>query len=111
MVMIDGKLYYDTGEESNITGRCGVMDGEITSTVDGTQIPTEDNQSNFGTGYQYQYVSADTIEIFMNEKWCVFEYNSGYGSQIKFGDSWYNTADLSEETIKWLNWHSTLGLD
>jgi hypothetical protein len=24
--------------------RCGTMDGEITSTVDGTEIPTEDNQ-------------------------------------------------------------------
>ena len=29
--------------------RCGTMDGEITSTVDGTEIPTEDNQSNFGS--------------------------------------------------------------
>ncbi len=80
MVMIDGKIYYDTGKESNITGRCGVMDGEITSTVDGTQIPTEDNQSNFGTGYQYQYGSENTIEIFMSDKWCVFEYRSGDGS-------------------------------
>ena len=31
--------------------RCGTMDGEITSTVDGTEIPTEDNQSNFGSGF------------------------------------------------------------
>jgi len=32
--------------------RCGTMDGEITSTVDGTEIPTEDNQSNFGSRIQ-----------------------------------------------------------
>ena len=38
-----------------IRGRCGNMDGEITSTVDGTEIPTEDNQSNFGSGFGYQY--------------------------------------------------------
>ena len=44
--MVDGKLYYDTGKESTISGRCGVMDGEITSTVDGSEIPTKDNQSN-----------------------------------------------------------------
>ena len=32
--------------------RCGsTMDGEITSTVDGTEMPTEDNQSNFGSGW------------------------------------------------------------
>lgn len=108
MVMIDGKMYYDTGKESTITGRCGVMDGEITSTVDGTQIPTEDNQSNFGSGYEYQYGSENTIEIFMNEKWWVFEYRSGDGSQIRFGESWYNTADLSEETISWIHRHNTL---
>ena len=48
MVMVDGKLYYDTGKESTISGRCGVMDGEITSTVDGSEIPTKDNQSNLG---------------------------------------------------------------
>jgi len=29
------------------------MDGEITSTVDGCQIPTQDYQSNFGHGYGY----------------------------------------------------------
>lgn len=40
MVMVDGKLYYDTGKESTISGRCGVMDGEITSSVDGFEIPT-----------------------------------------------------------------------
>lgn len=108
MVMIDGKMYYDTGKESNLITKCGVMDGEIVSTVDRTQIPTKDNQSNFGAGYQYKYSSDHTIEINMNDKWCVFEYRSGDGSQIKFGDKWYNVADLSEETIKWMHWHSSL---
>ena len=74
MVRVDGKLYYDTGKESTINWRCGNMDGEITSTVDGTEIPTEDNQSNFGSGFNYQYGADDTIEIYMNEKWFVFEY-------------------------------------
>ncbi len=74
MVRIDNKLYYDTGRESIVNGRCGNMDGEITSTVDGTEIPMEDNQSNFGSGFGYQYGADDTIEIYMNEKWFVFEY-------------------------------------
>ena len=74
MVRVNGKLYYDTGRESTVSGRCGNMDGEITSTVDGTEIPTEDNQSNFGSGFGYQYGSDDTIEVHMNEKWFVFEY-------------------------------------
>lgn len=74
MVRVNGKLYYDTGRESTISGRYANMDGEITSTVDGTEIPTEDNQSNFGSGFGYQYGAHDTIEIYMNEKWFVFEY-------------------------------------
>lgn len=72
MVMVNGELYLDTGRESTVEGRCGVMDGEITSTVEGWEKPTEDNQSNFGTGYGYQYGTPGTIEIYMNEKWWVF---------------------------------------
>lgn len=73
MVMVNGELYLATGMNSNVDGRCGVMDGEITSSVEGTQKPTKDGESNFGIGYGYQYGSREgTIEIFMNEKWRVF---------------------------------------
>ena len=74
MVKINDKLYYDTGRESTAEGRCGIMDGQITSTVDGSEIPTENNQSNFGSGFGYQYGMDDTIEIYMNDKWFVFKY-------------------------------------
>lgn len=53
------------------------MDGEITSEVDGSEKPTKDNQSNFGTGYGYQYGSQEgIIEINMNE-------NGGFLQQKK----------------------------
>ncbi len=73
MVMIKGKLYLDTGKESDISGRCGVMDGEITSTVEPFEKPTQDNQSNFGSGYEYQFVDENSIDIYMNGKWMRFE--------------------------------------
>ena len=73
MVMVNGELYIDTGHESTVEAHCGVLDGEITSEVDGSEKPTKDNQSNFGTGYGYQYGSQEgIIEINMNEKWWVF---------------------------------------
>lgn len=73
MVMVNGELYLDTGKESTVVARCGMMDGEIISQVDGSKAPTIDNQSNFGTGYGYQYGTIEgTIEIFMNEKWWIF---------------------------------------
>lgn len=73
MVMINGILYLDTGKESTVEGRCGVMDGEIVSTVDSDEKPTQDNQSNFGTGYAYQYGPENTVEIFKDETWWIFE--------------------------------------
>lgn len=74
LVMVDGQLYQDTGRESTLTGRCGVLDGEITSAVSNQEVPSEDGQSNFGTGFGYQIgPEPGTIEVSLNEKWMVFE--------------------------------------
>lgn len=72
IVMVSGKLYYDTGKTSNSL-RCGMMDGKITSNIENTKIPTIDNQSNFEGEYDYQYGRGNTLEIYINDKWCIFE--------------------------------------
>lgn len=72
MVRVDGILYYHTGTESTLDGRCGTLDDEITACVDRTQTPIEDNQSNFGTGYGYQIGKPGTIEVLIDKKWIVF---------------------------------------
>ncbi len=69
MVVVDGVLYKDTGKISTEL-RCGMMDGEITSTVD--TVPVEDDQSNFGTGYGYQY-GMNGIEVSIDGEWHIFE--------------------------------------
>lgn len=74
MIMVDNVLYHDSGEISTAL-RCGMMDGEITDTVDGE--PTENDQSNFGTGYGYQY-GAGTIEVRIDDEWHIF---IPYGSE------------------------------
>ena len=72
MVMVDNTLYQATGEVSTVDGRCGNMDGEITSqTANGTDAPTENGQSNFGTGYGYQRM-GDTLEVLIDGQWIVF---------------------------------------
>lgn len=73
MVMIDDTLYLDTGRESTLMARCGMMDGEITSAVEPLEEPSENGQSNFGDGYGWQYGEGDTIEILINDKWMVFK--------------------------------------
>ena len=72
MVQIDGVLYQTTEQESTITGRCGNMDGEITAAVEHTQRPAEDNTSNFGTGYGYQFCNGH-VELKIDGKWIVFD--------------------------------------
>ena len=118
MVMVNGEIYMDTGHESTVEARCGVMDGEITSTVDGTEQPTKDNESNFGTGYGYQYGTQEgLIEIYMNEKWWIFateevrqeiQVPTDETETITFQDKVFNKSDLSEETIEWLENYNSL---
>ena len=73
MVMVDNTLYQSTGEVSTVDGRCGIMDGEITSqTANGTDAPTENGQSNFGTGYGYQAIDGH-IEVLIDNQWIVFK--------------------------------------
>lgn len=122
MVRINNKLYYDTGRESTVSERCGNMDGEITTTVDGSEIPMEDNQSNFGSGFGYQYGADDTIEIYMNGKWWVFATEKVIASSeliadpvsleetetILFNNKTFNKSDLSQGTIEWLEWYNNL---
>ena len=95
MVMVNGELYMDTGHESSVEARCGVMDGTIDSEVGANEKPTKDNQSNFGTGYGYQYGSHEgLIEVYMNDKWWVFATEKALASSQLMIDS-----EASEETI------------
>ena len=73
MVMVNGEIYYDSGKESNVIERTDHVDGNITSQVKQNEKPTQDDQSNFGIGYGYQYGSVPgTIEICIDGKWWVF---------------------------------------
>ena len=73
-VMVDGQLYYDTGQSSDQKERCGIVDGTIETTVGENQVPTQNNESNFGTGYQYQTgAEVGTIDVLIDGKWWIFE--------------------------------------
>jgi len=72
-IYVEGRLYRDTGEISDIEFRCGMMDGSIESSVEPECIPEEEGQSNFGAPYGYQYGEGGNIELLMDKKWMVFE--------------------------------------
>ena len=73
MVMIEGELYFDTNTVITEPRKCGVMDGETTSEVSDTETPTENNQSNFGTGFEYQFVGDGKVDIFIGDNCSRFE--------------------------------------
>lgn len=77
-VMIDGKIYCSTGKIS-IKKHEGKPDGKITSAVSKNQIPTKNNQSNFGfvgmygNDHNYYRIYDNTVDIFMDENWITFK--------------------------------------
>ena len=79
-VMIDGVLYGTSGRSGiystdTTPENGGHVDGEITSTVESHEYPTEDNQSNFGSGFYYRHGENHVVEIFFDDsnKWIIFE--------------------------------------
>ena len=72
LVMIDGQLYRATGQDSDVDGRCGMMDGRIDSSVERGEIPGQNGQSNFGAPYGYQYGADGQIEVNLEDRWLVF---------------------------------------
>lgn len=89
-VMVNDTLYYYTGQKVELL-RCGVMDGTIGEMVPATELPTENGQSNFGTGYEYQYVDENHIDIIMEDSWIRF--CSGYCEKaVAEGAEHYNTT-------------------
>ncbi len=78
MVMVNDKMYIDTGKESQTINRDDYFDGEITSEVAGNKRPTQNNESNFGTGFHYQIIDENVIEIEIDNKWYIFELGDGY---------------------------------
>lgn len=106
MMMLGGELYCDTGETSD-DARCGVTDGQITSSVEPWERPGDDGQSNFGSGFGYQYTRKDgTVEVNVDGQWRVFKLRSEL--RVRYCDNWYDASDVSDETLRWLLWFNSL---
>lgn len=71
-VCIDGVLYYDTGAVSDTETRRAIFDGVISGTTAADELPTEDGQSNFGTGYGYQFAADGTVEVEIDGEYVIF---------------------------------------
>ncbi len=73
MFKADGKLYYDSGMVSNVTSRCGTLDGELKQVGYTYEIPQNDNECNFEGADGYQNVTSITKEVPIDDKWVIFK--------------------------------------
>lgn len=73
MVMVNGMLYLDTGKHVPVKINDSAIIGEISSSVDQSEKPTKEGQTNFGSiGSKYAYYD-ENIVVLINNKWILFE--------------------------------------
>lgn len=73
MIRVDGELYYDSGKVSDMTPRCGTMDGSLKSSTDEYTVPQEDGSCNFKNADGYQNGTEMTKEILIDGEWVIFK--------------------------------------
>ena len=81
MVRIKDELYLSTGYANSLV-TCGTADGQITSTVPNSQEPQEDNQSNFGKGYDWQVWEGGYVNVKIGDQWMLFQNIAMNSNQI-----------------------------
>lgn len=73
MIRVDSALYFDTGKTMAGEVDPSAIVGKISSTVDQSQIPQEDGQSNFDyVGADYAKVEEGVV-ILIDGEWVLFE--------------------------------------
>ena len=73
MIMVNGKLYLDTGKQVPVEIDDSTIIGETSSSVDQSEKPTEEGQTNFDSiGSKYAYYE-ENIVVLINNKWVLFE--------------------------------------
>jgi len=72
MFNVDGELYYDSGLVSDMTPRCGTMDGELKKGVKENEIPHKSGEANFDID-GYQSATSITKELNIDGEWIIFK--------------------------------------
>ena len=81
MIRVDGTLYYDTQKVSDMTPRCGTLDGNLKKTADEYEVPQKDGQSNF-KAEGYQNTTGLTKEIPLEGSWVIFKKIDDHGKDL-----------------------------
>jgi len=80
-INIDGELYFDSGFISDMTPRCGTLDGQLYQSANAHEIPHESGSANFEAD-GYQNASKISKEVPIDGKWVIFKKFDGNHSDI-----------------------------
>lgn len=76
LARIDGEIYYETGEFSKMSPRCGTLDGLFEKVYTEYEVPKADGGANFeGEDYYgngWQKISKSTVEVPTTGGWSIF---------------------------------------
>lgn len=99
-VMVDGKLYKDTGCLNNLV-TCGTMDGKIDKVVPTNEFPKNDGESNFDK-CEYQYADEGFITIYYEGKYLLFSTGDNWSETKKYVANFTGTVEevVYDETTK-----------
>jgi len=107
MINVGGELYFDSGLFSDMTPRCGTLDGLLTASVGAMEVPYGDKEANFSSeaqvGFGYQNATSITKELPLEGGWKIFkkveEYDGDYKYAFKIKGRHPNAEAISEYLI------------
>lgn len=99
-VMVDGKLYKDTGCLNNLV-TCGTMDGKIEKVVPTNKFPKNDGESNFDK-CEYQYAGDGFLTVYYDDKYLLFSTGDNWSETKKYVANFTGTVEevVCDETTK-----------
>ena len=90
-VMVDGKLYKDTGFLNNLV-TCGTMDGKIDKVVPTSEFPKNDGESNFDK-CEYQYAGEGFLTVYYEGKYLLFSTDDIWDETKKYVANFTGTVE------------------
>lgn len=88
MINVDGELYYDSGIFSDLSSRCGTLDGLLKTTVGEYEIPKNSYEANFKSDkadyFGFQNITDMTKEIPLDNGWTIFKKIDNYDGNYKY---------------------------
>ena len=99
-VMVDDKLYKDTGYINNLV-KCGTMDGKIEKVVPTNEFPKNDGESNFDK-CEYQYAGEGFLTVYYEGKYLLFSTRDIWDETKKYVANFTGTVEevVCDETTK-----------